>query len=52
MQQMKYSPADEQLLMSRLWSARLKDDPEAFVMYVFPWGQKHTPLERKSGPRK
>ena len=52
MQQMKYSPADEQLLMSRLWSARLKDDPEAFVMYVFPWGQRHTPLENKRGPRK
>lgn len=52
MQQMKYSPADEQMLMSRLWSARLKDDPEAFVMYVFPWGQKHTPLEHKRGPRK
>lgn len=38
--------------MSRLWSAKLRDDPEAFVMFVFPWGEKGTPLEKRSGPRK
>ena len=37
--------------MSQLWSPMLANDPEAFVMFVFPWGQKDTPLERFSGPR-
>ncbi len=37
--------------MSQLWSPMLANDPEAFVMFVFPWGQKNTPLERFSGPR-
>jgi len=52
MQTPKYSASDEQLLMSRLWSPKIKDDPEAFVMFVFPWGQPGTPLANKSGPRK
>ena len=47
-----YNAEDEQLLMSKLWSPSLKDDPEAFVLYVFPWGQKGTPLEYFTGPRK
>ena len=47
-----YSPEDEQLLMTRLWSPSVKDDPEAFVMFVFPWGEKGTPLEKRTGPRK
>ncbi len=51
MQQPKYSADDEQLLMSRLWSAKIKDDPEAFVMLAFPWGQEHTPLTKHKGPR-
>ncbi len=51
MQQMIYSAAEEQMLMSKLWSPVIKDDPEAFVMYVFPWGQKNTPLEHFKGPR-
>jgi len=38
--------------MSLIWSERIKDDPLAFVMYVFPWGEKGTPLERFRGPRK
>lgn len=38
--------------MARLWSARIKDSPLAFVMYAFPWGTKGTPLEHFSGPRK
>ena len=29
----------------------ISDDPEAFVMFAFPWGQKGTPLEKYSGPR-
>jgi hypothetical protein len=50
-QQPIYSPDDEQLLMSHLWSPQLKDDPEAFVLYAFPWGQPNTPLEHYKGPR-
>ena len=38
--------------MSRLWGDRIRDDPEAFVMFVFPWGEKGTPLEKRTGPRK
>lgn len=51
MQKPIYSAADEQLLMSRIWSPQVKDDPEAFVLFCFPWGQKNTPLEKFSGPR-
>jgi hypothetical protein len=47
-----YSPEDEQLLMARVWAPKIKDDPEAFVMFAFPWGQQGTPLEHFSGPRK
>jgi hypothetical protein len=47
-----YSPEDEQALMSKLWSSAIKDDPEAFVLFVFPWGQKNTPLEHFKGPRR
>ena len=38
--------------MARLWSPALKDDPLAFVLYTFPWGQQGTPLEHFPGPRK
>jgi hypothetical protein len=37
--------------MSRIWSPQVKDDPEAFVLFSFPWGQKNTPLAKFSGPR-
>ena len=47
-----YSPEEEQLLMTRLWSPAIKDDPEAFVLFAFPWGQQGTPLAQFSGPRK
>jgi hypothetical protein len=47
-----YSDEVEQHLMVDLWSASLSDNPEAFVRYVFPWGQKDTPLARFTGPRK
>ena len=52
MQEPIYSAKDEQELMSRLWSPALKDNPLAWVMYTFPWGQKGTPLEHFAGPRK
>lgn len=51
-EKLKYNPKDEQALMSRLWSADIKDDPYAYVMYAYPWGVKGTPLEREKGPRK
>jgi len=47
-----YSPEDEQALMAQLWSPLIADNPEAFVMFAFPWGQKNTPLEHFSGPRR
>jgi len=47
-----YTAEDEQNLMATLWSPSLKDDPLKFVMYLFPWGQKGTPLENFNGPRK
>lgn len=51
MQKLKYSPDEEQMLMTQLWSPHIKDDPEAFVMFCFPWGQQGTPLEHFKGPR-
>ena len=36
--------------MGEIWG--LADDPLAFVLYVFPWGVKGSPLEKWSGPRK
>ena len=38
--------------MSKLWSPALANDPEAFVNFAFPWGEKGTPLEHFRGPRK
>ena len=52
MQEQRYSAQDEQELMARLWSPTIKDNPLAFVMFAFPWGQVGTPLEHFSGPRK
>jgi hypothetical protein len=52
MQTTIYSAEDEQELMARLWAPQIKDNPLAFVMYAFPWGQLGTPLEHFTGPRK
>ena len=52
MQSTKYSAEDEQSLMARLWTPRIKDNPLNFVALVFPWGVKGTPLENFKGPRK
>ena len=51
MQKPIYSAEEEQSLMTRLWSPMLADDPESFVLFAFPWGQKNTPLEKVKGPR-
>ena len=50
-QQIIYSPAEEQELMSEVWSSKLTDNPLAFVQFAFPWGQPGTPLANHSGPR-
>jgi len=52
MQSPQYSPQDEMELMARIWTPALKNDPLKFVLMVFPWGQKDTPLEHFTGPRK
>ncbi len=52
MQQPIYSATEEMELMSRLWSPTIKDDPLAFVLLTYPWGEKNTPLENFAGPRK
>lgn len=52
MQKPIYSAEEEQSLMTRLWSPMLADDPESFVLFCFPWGQKNTPLEKFKGPRR
>lgn len=52
MQTTIYSAADEQALMAKLWMPELKDNPLAFVMFCYPWGEKGTPLEHFNGPRK
>ena len=52
MQTTRYSAEDEQELMARLWSPAIKDNPLAFVMFAYPWGQPGTPLEHFQGPRK
>ena len=38
--------------MSKLWSPQIKDDPESFVLFMFPWGVENTPLANFKGPRK
>ncbi len=46
-----YSSKDEEALMALLWSPEIKENPLNFVMAVYPWGQKGTPLENHKGPR-
>lgn len=52
MQRPVYSPEDEQKLMRLLWSPDVADDPLTYVMTVYPWGQKGTPLATHKGPRR
>jgi hypothetical protein len=47
-----YDAKSEQALMTELWDPNLADDLRAFVMFLFPWGQANTPLERFKEPRK
>jgi len=52
MQTTRYSAPEEMELMARLWTPAIKDDPLAFVLLLFPWGEQGTPLEHFQGPRK
>ena len=52
MQKPIYTATEEQALMTRLWEPRIRDDPEAFVLLAFPWGQPNTPLAAFDGPRR
>jgi hypothetical protein len=49
---MKYTPKQEEELMTEVWSLNIKDDPLNFVRYIFPWNQEGTPLDGFTGPRK
>jgi hypothetical protein len=51
MQKTQYSAEDEQELMVQLWSPQIANNPETFVLFVFPWGQEGTPLAKFKGPR-
>lgn len=45
-------PAQEiRRLIVEMQSLHIKDNPYAWVMYAFPWGQKNTPLHDLKGPR-
>ena len=48
---LRYSPQDEKLLMSELWDPQITDNPEAFVLFAYPWGKEDTPLHNQKGPR-
>lgn len=51
MQNSPYSVKDDQKLMIEIWDPVIAEDPYAFVMFIFPWGRKGTPLEKFKGPR-
>ena len=38
--------------MLDIWDPAISEDLHAFVMYVYPWGKKGTPLEHYTGPKK
>lgn len=46
-----YSVKDEKLLMTELWDPAIADNPEAFIMFAFPWGKEGTPLQTFKEPR-
>lgn len=46
-----YSAADEKKLMTELWDPAIAENPEAFVMFAFPWGKEGTPLQGFKSPR-
>lgn len=51
MSQTKYSPKDEQQLITEILDPAIADDLEKFVLFIYPWGKAGTPLEHETGPR-
>lgn len=49
--QLKHTPEQEQKLMTEIWDPFVADNLVNFVMFVFPWGKRGTPLESFKGPR-
>lgn len=47
----KINPEYEKALITEIQTEAIKDNPFAFVLFNYPWGQKGTPLENYSGPR-
>ncbi len=47
----KYSPKDEQKLMTEIWDTQISENPLQFVKFVFPWGKENTPLHNFKEPR-
>lgn len=45
------NPDEEKRLMEMVFSSRLRDDPYAFVMTMYPWGKPNTPLANHKKPR-
>jgi hypothetical protein len=37
--------------MTELWDPEIADDPLKFILFVYPWGKKGTPLAHFEGPR-
>lgn len=37
--------------MTELWDPAIADNPEAFVLFAFPWGKENTPLHNQKGPK-
>lgn len=50
-QQARYDARGEQALMMELWGPEIRDDPRAFVRFMYPWGKENTPLAGTAGPR-
>jgi hypothetical protein len=46
-----YGSEGEKAIMQSIWDPQVALNPEAFVLFAFPWGKKGTPLENYSGPR-
>lgn len=46
-----YDNKTEQALMTEIWDPAIAEDPFKFVMFIYPWGKKGTPLEHHDGPR-
>lgn len=46
-----YSVSDEKKLMTEIWDPQIAENPEAFVLFAFPWGKEGTPLQAHKEPR-